>query len=244
MEQNQSVCHLSEVPKGFYFGDYLVIFIVFAACFLLLGFYLVRTRKTFFSSLQVFTFSGKTRQKFEKLSEEDPFLEMIVWIVATIGLLLFIILSCSYFLPDSILNIKNYDNFSYSLLILSVTIACVLAAFILYNYFLFFVVNNLFDVEKGKITSFRKAFFTLLRILGICCFIVSFLIVYTPNEWVNSLIIIGLLLCLIALSTTLFFYFKLFFTGTASLCYFFLYLCTLEILPILVLRKLISAFIN
>ncbi|MDR3327738.1 MAG: DUF4271 domain-containing protein [Prevotellaceae bacterium] len=244
MEQNQSVCHLSEVPKDFCFGDYSVIFIVFALCFFLLGFYFVRARKTFFSSLQIFAFLGETRQKFEKFNEEVPFLQMIVWIVATIGLLLFIILSCSYFLPDSILNIKNHDNFNYSLLIISIATVCVLTIFVLYNCFLFFVAKNLFDVENDKITGFRKVFFTLLRILGICCFIVSFLIVYSPNEWDNPLIMIGLLLCLTAISTTLFFYFRLFFEGTASLCYFFLYLCTLEILPILVLKKLISAFIN
>ena len=67
--------------------------------------------------------------------------------------------------------------------------------------------------------------------------------IYAPPAHVILLLYIGLFFIGLAAVLILFKAFQFFFNGFTSLCYLFLYLCTLEILPILLLKKAVVMWI-
>lgn len=111
-------------------------------------------------------------------------------------------------------------------------------------FILFFAVKYLFfeligfvffDVRTTR--EYQKIYFTLLTFSAIFLFPFLLFYIYQPSLWINAINIVGLIF-LIAFHTILISkLFLFFFVKRIALLYIFLYLCTLEILPLIVLIR-------
>ena len=81
----------------------------------------------------------------------------------------------------------------------------------------------------------KQYFLTLTSMLSISLFVVDVIAAYAPNMVANAALYVGLGFCAIAVLLYVFRILSIFFKGISSLFYLILYLCTLEILPSIVL---------
>lgn len=90
-----------------------------------------------------------------------------------------------------------------------------------------------------------KNYFFLLYGLGIALYPVTLLLVFAPSHMFETLLIVSCVLCAIYVSLLIFKIFQIFFIRgmeLGSLIYIMLYLCTFEILALLISLKLIMAW--
>lgn len=85
---------------------------------------------------------------------------------------------------------------------------------------------------KDVITLVSLNFLLLFPLLIACLFVVNL----SPFFWLNLAVVVALFSAILLYVKL----FRLFFQGISSLFYMFLYLCTLEILPVLLVVKVIS----
>ncbi len=118
-----------------------------------------------------------------------------------------------------------------------------LAATTVYVWFKIAIIKLMSYVFFDKKCSFiwRKAFYSLTRFTGILLIPVVLLLAFSSVPWKTEVVYAGLFLCSCLL---IFYIFKItafFFQDVFSLFYLILYLCTLEILPVLIfLNELIN----
>ena len=104
-------------------------------------------------------------------------------------------------------------------------------------------VSWLFSFDSKTVELISESYFLIVKMLGIMLLIVSFFFFYAPVPWQAFMLNFGFIIGFCAFIFLITYYIGNFFGKFASLFYFFLYLCTLEILPVLVLRELlISAY--
>ena len=101
--------------------------------------------------------------------------------------------------------------------------------------FLGFVFFN----NKGVTDHFQNSLFTLISIFGISLYINNLLLIYTSLEAEIIFLILGGILFLFFTLFKSFLILKFFCNNIVSYLYFILYLCTLEILPIIVLFRIL-----
>lgn len=94
-------------------------------------------------------------------------------------------------------------------------------------------ISHLEPVMKKFIRSFTTTFI----VCGLVIFPVVLAMIYSPTSNITVYIYIGAILMIIATLLIILKAFQLFFNGFQSLCYLFLYLCTLEIVPFLLVKK-------
>ena len=101
----------------------------------------------------------------------------------------------------------------------------------------------LFDIAgytffNRKITkTYKKMYFSLINVLTVALFPVLILYTYQPLSWQESLEIITACLAAIFYMFLIMKLFQIFYSKPLDLFYIILYLCTLEIIPILVLFR-------
>jgi len=124
-------------------------------------------------------------------------------------------------------------NFELKTFFLSVGVT---SGFYLLKLLLFQMVGNVF-FDKKTVLNYQNIYFNFLSLFGIVLLPVLFLYTYQPLSWKLPLeIITGLLLgCFYVLLIIKLC--QVFYTKKLALFYIFLYLCTLEILPLLVLFR-------
>ncbi len=134
-----------------------------------------------------------------------------------------------YFVLTNLLHHKP-SSFGISCLML-------LLVFVAYVMFKFLVTRLLCYVFfDGKVwIALKQSFSTLTSMLAIALFVVDVIAAYAPDMMAIVALYVGLGLCVIALLLYVFRILSIFFTGISSLFYLILYLCTLEILPSIVL---------
>ena len=113
----------------------------------------------------------------------------------------------------------------------------ILLVFVGYMVFKFLVTRLLCYVffDSKVWNELKQYFLTLTSMLSISLFVVDVIAAYAPNMVANAALYVGLGFCVIAVLLYVFRILSIFFKGISSLFYLILYLCTLEILPSIVL---------
>ena len=113
-------------------------------------------------------------------------------------------------------------------------------AFLAIKYFIFKILSYIFFNNNNKTSIFTRGYFTILFGLGLGLFPLALGLIYTPPSFHPYFIIGGLILCIISFLLIFYKTSQIFLNKISSFFYIILYLCTLEILPIvLVLKALI-----
>ena len=216
-----------------------VIAIMIVLAFLLLGIAIRNVKHTYIQYLKDLFGSTKYSQKFN-YTKEDTVSQIIIWILVLFGFSLFFVLSFDFF--NNLNTVFQYHekfdvlfNFFKKTTITFFVIGIILW---LQQKFLTFV-SWLFSFDKSVVELILHFYFLIVKLLGITLLIVSFVFLYSPVLWQIYTLYLGLIIVFGAFLLLIIYYIGNFFSKIASLFYFFLYLCTLEILPILVLRKLL-----
>ena len=119
----------------------------------------------------------------------------------------------------------------------------VIAIYIFLNVITLWIIQYAFSMSRDNIADYAK-FFTISFIdLGVMLFFVSFVSLYIPLGGRYVLYVLGIMLVIHFIIKIIAGAFQLFSFEGSALYRFFLYLCTLEILPILVLIKYLSTII-
>lgn len=117
------------------------------------------------------------------------------------------------------------------------------AGFFLLKNILFDIVGNTFFGQKIT-RGYKVLYFNLVNALAILIFPITILYSYQPASWQIPLIYTAFSLFVIFHILLIIKLFQNFFTKFIALFYIFLYLCTLEILPILLLVRVSQKFIQ
>ena len=107
--------------------------------------------------------------------------------------------------------------------------------FCLIKYLIILFLGGIFD--KSAIFIWVQSFLMLFFLCGIGLLFVSILLIYSNNNLIDTLIIAGFVWVGITLILALYKMIQIFFHKEYSIFYLLLYLCVLEIMPVLVLAK-------
>ena len=213
--------------------------IVMILAFLLLGIVIKNTKYTYIQHIKDLFGSTKYSKKFN--AEKENWLnKSVVWTLALLGFSFFFVLSFDYF-NNQYSTFSPYQQINYVLTFFTKTLITFVAIGLilwLQQQFLRSVVW-LFSFDKNIAELISDSFFLIVKLLGITLLIVSFLFFYLPVSWQTFMLNFGFVIGFCTLLFLITYYIGNFFSKFVSLYYFFLYLCTLKILPILVLRKLL-----
>lgn len=156
------------------------------------------------------------------------------------------------FAAFSILVINTSDNNIFisdttvnylTILDIAARMIAVIAIYIFLNVITLWIIQYAFSMSRDNIADYAK-FFTISFIdLGVMLFFVSFVSLYIHFGGRYVLYVLGILLVIHFIIKIIAGAFQLFSFEGSALYRFFLYLCTLEILPILVLIKYLSTII-
>lgn len=156
------------------------------------------------------------------------------------------------FAAFSILVINTSDNNIFisdttvnylTILDIAARMIAVIAIYIFLNVITLWIIQYAFSMSRDNIADYAK-FFTISFIdLGVMLFFVSFVSLYIPLGGRYVLYVLGIMLVIHFIIKIIAGAFQLFSFEGSALYRFFLYLCTLEILPILVLIKYLSTII-
>ncbi len=98
----------------------------------------------------------------------------------------------------------------------------------------------------NKTTEMRqvvRAFLAAFTVVGLLLFPVVVGLIYAPQTLFDGLMYVGFAVVAVGLIFLIITCLQLFFSGIDTVCYLFLYLCTLEILPILLLRNTVRMLV-
>lgn len=110
------------------------------------------------------------------------------------------------------------------------------AAFYLVKHLLFEIVGNTF-FNKTIMKSYKNMYFSLLSVFAVIMYFVTILYTYEPDRWKYPLIVFSMCIAAIMIILLIIKIFQIFYTKFIGLLYIFLYLCTLEIIPLVLLFR-------
>lgn len=189
--------------------------------------------KQFYLELLSNYFRDRDRMTYEEADNTS----VSIIIMLTIALVTF-----SLFLTI-VVNPTHTLDFSHNSLILWLVLTIVTSGWLIVQWLVFkyvgFVTNQTAIMRK-----FIRSFITTFVVGGLLLFPIVVGMIYAPPASLIIFVYIGLIIMLIGVLLVLFKAFQFYFTGFSSLCYLFLYLCTLEILPILLLKKAVVMWLT
>ena len=213
--------------------------IVMILAFLLLGIAIKNTKYIYIQHIKDLFGSTKYSQKFNT-EKENSLSQIIILMLALLGFSFFFVLSFDYFnyqyttfSPSQ--QISNVLNFFTKITITFVAIGLILW---LQQLFLKFMAW-LFSFDQNAFELVLRSYFLVIKLLGITLLIISFFFFYAPVSWQAFTLNFGFIIGFCVFLFLIIHYIRKIFSKFVFLFYFFLYLCTLKILPILVLRKLL-----
>jgi len=131
---------------------------------------------------------------------------------------------------------QDTQSFTLTLLLLLTITALYVLFKIVINKLIAYVFFN-----ESLFSGWIKTFYSFILFLGISLIPIVLCLSFGPAEWADSVVYIGLFVCICLSILYIFKITTIFFEGVPSLFYLILYLCTLEILPALIfLRELIN----
>lgn len=160
---------------------------------------------------------------FSKASVNDSRLRLLLVIFSVGVLSLYVYLLV--FNPTSLFSFKNYG------ILLIVT-----GLFFGIKSLIFEMIGYIF-LTPTTLKMGKESYFNIVSILGVILFPLLILQIYVPVGLYNLIEIISLVMCLSACILVIIKLFQIFFHKTVASFYILLYLCTLEILPLIVLFR-------
>ncbi len=155
-------------------------------------------------------------------------ISFVVIFVGSIGLFLFSL----YFHED------NSSSLQERLIYLALFFAIALT-FLFFKVIIFKLLSHIF-LEQNTSSVFFRGYFTIIFGLGLTIYPVVVGLIYTPENFFTTFLFIGLFLILISFILILYKIIQIFLVNFYSLFYIILYLCALEILPVLIVLKALS----
>jgi hypothetical protein len=221
-------------------GNSALITIIMIVGFFLLAIALKKSKFIYIQHISDLFGSTKYSRKFNVAIKEDSLSQIIIWMLALLGYSFFFVVSFDFFNGQKA--ILQYELSEVLLAFFKKTgitfCAVALILFLHQNFLTFF--SWLFSFDKNVVLLISNSCFLAVKLLGIMLLVFSFFFFYSPISWHIFILYFGFaigsgtFLLLTAYCT------GFFFSEIVSLFYFFLYLCTLEILPVLVLKKLLA----
>jgi len=207
--------------------------------FLLFGIAIKNAKYTYIQYIKDLLGSTKYSQKFNA-SRESSLNQIIIWLLALFGFSFFFVLSFDHFNHQNT-TFSPYQQINHVLIFfakIAITFLSIGLLLWLQGQFLKFVAW-LFSFDQNTVELISNSYFLIIKLLGIILLIVSFSFLYLPISWQTFILYFGFIICSCFFLFLIIYYIGNFFSKFVSLFYFFLYLCTLEILPILILKKLL-----
>lgn len=220
---------LDEVARNLYLTQDSYVLLAYLLCFLGLGLYFFISSQSFLEYLISF-FSFNTT-----VVEGDFVGRYLVKLFSVFGFVGFAIFCVNYCLPEHFL---SFGAVHYSLIM---RYGAIILGIILVSYFIKFmvlpIVRYIFRLDKHSLSGFSSVVSELFSFLGILLLIVSFLGLYSPKHLQIIFLALGAILILYFVLRYFAVYYSFFSLSNGGWYRFFLYLCTLKVLPILVLVK-------
>jgi hypothetical protein len=231
---------IQEQTKLFSLGNSPSVVILLTIYALLMGFLLQNSQNIYFKHLVNLFVIQKTSQ-IKPLQISSDIVGKILFWISIIGLSFFIVLAYDFYTNISnnpqIIDFDKRNEFVLSFFAKILITFIVLIAYLYLKKWFFDFIGNVFNLNKYYVVLCRNAYFLIMSFLGFFMFSLSFFYLYLPPNCQYFPMIFGFILMGFSAIFYCYFCLKIFFEGVTSLFYFFLYLCTLEILPVLVLRK-------
>lgn len=177
-------------------------------------------------------FRDRERLTYEE-ADNTSISVLFMLVIAVFTFSLFIVIGSNH------LQVMDFSRQSFILLgiVLAIVSGWLILQWIAFKYI------GLVTNQTTVMNRFIRSFFTTFIVCGLLLFPIVVGMIYAPPTHIVLLFYIGLFFIGLASILILFKAFQFFFTGFTSLCYLFLYLCTLEILPILLLKKVVELWI-
>ncbi|MDR0828778.1 MAG: DUF4271 domain-containing protein [Prevotellaceae bacterium] len=230
---------MNEIEKTLSLSSFSPIVILLIFSVLLLAFVLRNSKEIYFQRIQnIYSVVTMQLSQNKKVSlREDAFSKVAMWFLALLGFSFFIVLLNNF---DNLQKIPFYkkDEIINDFFLQLTAIFAVSGIILFFKRHFFGYLQRVFDLNRHNSVLFRNTFLSVFSLLGIFLFFLSFLYVFLPS-FQFSLIVFGVILMVFSALFLCFVCLKIFFNGIVSLFYFFLYLCALEILPVLVVKKLL-----
>lgn len=118
--------------------------------------------------------------------------------------------------------------------------ALLVMVFLGIKYFILKLLSYIFFHNNNKSSIFIRGYFTIFFGLGLGLFPLSVGLIYTPSTFHPYFIIGALILCIISFLLIFYKTSQIFLNKISSFFYIILYLCTLEILPIIIVLKALT----
>jgi len=154
----------------------------------------------------------------------------------TMYLCLFAFINLSVFLY---LFIADNYNYSPTNVISILLFFAIVSIFFILKYFISKFVGYVFFAWQNELKLYENNLFTAVSLLGILLYINNLFLLYSSFEDLTFFYILGGCVLLIFVLLKMFLLLKYFYTQLYFYFYFILYLCTLEILPIVLLYQLL-----
>lgn len=152
------------------------------------------------------------------------------------NILIWIIITLCYGLIESAI-LQHYHIIAHFNIVVILLLSLITGAALSIKYGMIKLCGFVFKLEE-KADTFINSQYLLISIYGILCFPMSAGLIY-GNETVQQVsIILTVLFGIIEIIIVSLKLIQIFFNGIESILYIFLYLCTVEILPIFILLKL------
>ncbi len=201
------------------------VFIVLVVLFLLMVIGIIRSAGEFLQNIKIF-FSKKEPINIIQTETVNFAQFQIIITIFTISVFALTVYEV-LFSPVSI-SVFKFKTFG---LLFGIT-----AGYYLLKHITFDMVGNTFF--NRKITkTYKKMYFSLLNVLAVVLFPVLILFTYQPQNWQQPLIISMVSLIVVFYIFLIMKIFQIFHSKLLDLFYIFLYLCTLEIIPFLLLFR-------
>ncbi len=206
---------------------YLSIILIFllASALYLIG----KHKKAYLFSIRNI-FSGKSRSVLYDDNNQSIFSYSLLWGITFMSLTLFIIIN-RLTTADAIETLRSPTN--------GLMYTGIVVGFILLKYVCFRFVGWIFDEEKNM-HVYMRSYFTIMGSLGVILIPLSIASIYTSGVLHSVIQILGYFILIISLLLVTYKSIQIFFAKLISMFYIFLYLCTLEILPVLLLLKIVD----
>ncbi len=203
--------------ESWIFVTFLIVFIVLVVSRAVTV--LMQGAKSFFQVKERISIFNKTT-----ISDMRTRLLMVVYPILVLSLYTFLL----FHKPSQDYNLINYGYF-----------ASLFFLFFVIKYFLITVVGYVFVDDKSA-KMFKENYFQVLVFASFLLFPILVLRVYGPDFLVHATELISIGICVLSYSLIIFKLFQIFLDKTVVTFYIMLYLCTLEILPVFGMIKLIG----
>ncbi len=220
---------LEELTRTLYLTQDSFVLLTYLLCFLGLGLYFFISSQSFLEYLVSFFSLNFT------VVEGDFVGRYLVKLFSIFGLVGFAIFCVNYYQPEQFI---SSGAVHYSMIL---RYGAIILGIILVSYLIKLIVlpqvSYIFRLDKQSLASFRSVASELFSFLGILLLMVSFLGIYSPKHLQVIFLVLGAVLILYFIFRYFTVYYNFFSLGNGGWYRFFLYLCTLKVLPILVLVK-------